>query len=137
MRLTGRRDFGYAPKSLPVACDRIDLTLGPRGNDAAVTTLFVGSRRQRNVRHWRARMTTVAINGKVYSYGQVLSNDFAAERLGYLPVGPYPLLSNRQRTLGERLRLRVAALHAVEFGQIVEGRRDVGVLGPQRLLRDR
>ena len=36
-----------------------------------------------------------------------------------------------------RLRLGVAALRAVEQGQVVEARRDVGVVGSQRLLPNR
>jgi hypothetical protein len=38
--------------------------------------------------------------------------------------------------LVERLGLGVAALSAIERGEVVEGRGDVGVLGPQRFLED-
>ena len=51
-------------------------------------------------------------------------------------VGAQRLLADGERALVERLGLGVAALGAVERGQVVERGADIGVVGAQRLLAD-
>ena len=51
-------------------------------------------------------------------------------------VGAQRLLADGERALVERLGLGVAALGAIELGQVVERGADIGVVGAQRLLAD-
>ena len=46
-------------------------------------------------------------------------------------VGTEPLLINRQRAPIERLGLGVASLVLIEQGQVVEGRRHIGMIGAE------
>ncbi len=52
-------------------------------------------------------------------------------------LGAERLFSDRQRTLVERLGLRVGAGGTVQLGEIVERAGGVGMLGAERLLTDR